>query len=142
EAIFGSQAAKELVLRRRRPVHALVVDDSQTIRLILRKYLGKIGFDVVEAADGVEGIARLREMSQTDLVLVDWNMPNMSGVDFVRTVRAIRQYDSLPLVMVTTNTELDQIASALEAGANEYIMKPFTQDVIRGKLELLGLLKT
>lgn len=123
-------------------MHALVVDDSQTIRLILRKYLGKIGFDVVEAADGVEGIARLREMSQTDLVLVDWNMPNMSGVDFVRTVRAIRQYDSLPLVMVTTNTELDQIASALEAGANEYIMKPFTQDVIRGKLELLGLLKT
>ena len=123
-------------------MHALVVDDSQTIRLILRKYLGKIGFDVVEAADGVEGIARLREMSQTDLVLVDWNMPNMSGVDFVRAVRAIRQYDSLPLVMVTTNTELDQIASALEAGANEYIMKPFTQDVIRGKLELLGLLKT
>ena len=123
-------------------MHALVVDDSQTIRLILRKYLGKIGFDVVEAADGVEGIARLREMSQTDLVLVDWNMPNMSGVDFVRAVRTIRQYDSLPLVMVTTNTELDQIASALEAGANEYIMKPFTQDVIQGKLELLGLLKT
>ena len=123
-------------------MHALVVDDFQTIRLILRKYLGKIGFNVVEAADGVEGIARLREMSQTDLVLVDWNMPNMSGVDFVRAVRAIRQYDSLPLVMVTTNTELDQIASALEAGANEYIMKPFTQDVIRGKLELLGLLKT
>lgn len=123
-------------------MHALVVDDSQTIRLILRKYLGKIGFDVVEAADGVEGIARLREMPQTDLVLVDWNMPNMSGVDFVRAVRTIRQYDSLPLVMVTTNTELDQIASALEAGANEYIMKPFTQDVIRGKLELLGLLKT
>ena len=123
-------------------MHALVVDDSQTIRLILRKYLGKIGFDVVEAADGVEGIARLREMPQTDLVLVDWNMPNMSGVDFVRAVRTIRQYDSLPLVMVTTNTELDQIASALEAGANEYIMKPFTQDVIQGKLELLGLLKT
>ena len=123
-------------------MHALVVDDSQTIRLILRKYLGKIGFDVVEATDGVEGITRLREMSQADLVLVDWNMPNMSGVDFVRAVRAIRQYDSLPLVMVTTNTELDQIASALEAGANEYIMKPFTQDVIRGKLELLGLLKT
>ena len=123
-------------------MHALVVDDSQTIRLILRKYLGKIGFDVVEATDGVEGITRLREMSQADLVLVDWNMPNMSGVDFVRAVRAIRQYDNLPLVMVTTNTELDQIASALEAGANEYIMKPFTQDVIQGKLELLGLLKT
>jgi two-component system, chemotaxis family, chemotaxis protein CheY len=123
-------------------VRALVVDDSQTIRLILRKYLGKIGFEVVEATDGVEGITRLQEMSRADLVLVDWNMPNMSGVDFVRAVRAIRQYDSLPLVMVTTNTELDQVASALEAGANEYIMKPFTQDVIREKLELLGLLKT
>jgi two-component system, chemotaxis family, chemotaxis protein CheY len=123
-------------------VQALVVDDSQTIRLILRKYLGKIGFDVVEATDGLEGIARLREMSQADLVLVDWNMPNMSGVDFVRAVRALRQYDSLPVVMVTTNTERDQVASALEAGANEYIMKPFTQDVIREKLELLGLLKT
>jgi two-component system, chemotaxis family, chemotaxis protein CheY len=123
-------------------VQALVVDDSQTIRLILRKYLGKIGFDVVEATDGLEGIARLPEMSQADLVLVDWNMPNMSGVDFVRAVRALRQYDSLPVVMVTTNTDRDQVASALEAGANEHIMKPFTQDVIREKLELLGLLKT
>lgn len=123
-------------------MQALVVDDSKTIRLILRKYLGKIGFDVVEATDGLEGIARLQEMSQASLVLVDWNMPNMSGVDFVRAVRAIRQYDSLPVVMVTTNTELDQIALALQAGANEYIMKPFTQDVIREKLGLLGLLKT
>jgi two-component system chemotaxis response regulator CheY len=123
-------------------VQALVVDDSKTIRLILRKYLGKIGFDVVEATDGLEGIARLQEMSQAALVLVDWNMPNMSGVDFVRAVRAIRQYDSLPVVMVTTNTERDQVAMALQAGANEYIMKPFTQDVIREKLGLLGLLKT
>ncbi len=123
-------------------MQALVVDDSKTIRLILRKYLGKIGFDVVEATDGLEGIARLQEMSQAALVLVDWNMPNMSGVDFVRAVRAIRQYDSLPVVMVTTNTELDQVALALQAGANEYIMKPFTQDVIREKLGLLGLLKT
>ena len=123
-------------------MQALVVDDSKTIRLILRKYLGKIGFDVVEATDGLEGIARLQEMSQAALVLVDWNMPNMSGVDFLRAVRAIRQYDSLPVVMVTTNTELDQVALALQAGANEYIMKPFTQDVIREKLGLLGLLKT
>jgi two-component system chemotaxis response regulator CheY len=123
-------------------VQALVVDDSQTVRLILRKYLGKIGFEVVEATNGREGIDRLLEMSQADLVLVDWNMPNMSGVDFVRAVRAIRQYDNLPLVMVTTNTEVDQIALALQAGANEYIMKPFTQDVIREKLQLLGLLKS
>lgn len=123
-------------------MQALIVDDSKTIRLILRKYLGKIGFDVVEATDGLDGMARLLDMSQADLVLVDWNMPNMSGVDFVRAVRAIRQYDNLPLVMVTTNTEVNHIAVALQAGANEYIMKPFTQDVIREKLALLGLLKT
>ena len=123
-------------------MQALIVDDSKTIRLILRKYLGKIGFDVVEATDGLDGMARLLDMSQADLVLVDWNMPNMSGVDFVRAARAIRQYDNLPLVMVTTNTEVNHIAVALQAGANEYIMKPFTQDVIREKLALLGLLKT
>lgn len=123
-------------------MHALVVDDSKTIRLILRKYLGKIGFQVIEAGDGREGLVRLHEMSQADLVLVDWNMPEMSGVDFVRAVRAIRAYDSVPLVMVTTNTELENVTIALEAGANEYIMKPFTQDVIREKLGLLGLLKT
>lgn len=123
-------------------MQALVVDDSQTIRLILRKYLGKMGFDVVEATDGREGMDCLLDMPRADLVLVDWNMPNMSGVDFVRAVRAIRQFDNLPLVMVTTNTEVNHIAVALQAGANEYIMKPFTQDVIREKLALLGLLKT
>jgi two-component system, chemotaxis family, chemotaxis protein CheY len=123
-------------------VHALVVDDSTTIRLILRKYLGKIGFQVVEAGDGREGLVRLQEMPRADLVLVDWNMPQMSGVDFVRAVRAMRIYDGVPLVMVTTNTELEHVAAALEAGANEYIMKPFTQDVVREKLELLGLLQT
>ncbi len=123
-------------------MHALVVDDSKTIRLILRKYLDKIGFEVIEAGDGREGLVRLQEMSQADLVLVDWNMPEMNGVDFVRAVRAIRAYDSVPLVMVTTNAELENVTTALEAGANEYIMKPFTQDVIREKLGLLGLLKS
>jgi two-component system chemotaxis response regulator CheY len=118
------------------------VDDSKTIRLILRQYLDKIGFEVIEAQDGREGLVRLQEMSQADLVLVDWNMPEMNGVDFVRAVRAIRAYDSVPLVMVTTNAELENVTTALEAGANEYIMKPFTQDVIREKLGLLGLLKT
>jgi two-component system chemotaxis response regulator CheY len=118
------------------------VDDSKTIRLILRQYLDKIGFEVIEAQDGREGLVRLQEMSQADLVLVDWNMPEMNGVDFVRAVRSIRAYDSVPLVMVTTNAELENVTTALEAGANEYIMKPFTQDVIREKLELLGLLKT
>jgi two-component system, chemotaxis family, chemotaxis protein CheY len=123
-------------------VNALVVEDSTTIRMILRKFLGKLGFDVVEAGNGREGLERLREMTQTDVVLVDWNMPEMNGVDFVRAVRADHEYDVLPLVMVTTNTELENVAEALSAGANEYVMKPFTLDMIREKLELLGIVKT
>ena len=123
-------------------MNALVVEDSTTIRMILRKFLGKLGFDVVEAGNGREGLDRLREMARADVVLVDWNMPEMNGVDFVRAVRADHKYDVLPLVMVTTNTELENVAEALSAGANEYVMKPFTLDMIREKLELLGIVKT
>ena len=123
-------------------MNALVVEDSTTIRMILRKFLGKLGFDVVEAGNGREGLDRLREMTQTDVVLVDWNMPEMNGIDFVRAVRADHGYDVLPLVMVTTNSELENVAEALSAGANEYVMKPFTLDMIREKMELLGIVKT
>ena len=122
-------------------MNALVIDDSSTMRLILTRFLVKMGFQVVEATNGREALKRLREMGRADLVLVDWNMPEMNGVDFVRSVRADRSFDDLPLVMVTTNTELEHVAEALEAGANEYVMKPFTMDVIREKLGLLGFLE-
>lgn len=122
-------------------MNALVIDDSSTMRLILTRFLAKMGFQVVEAANGREALKRLREMGRADLVLVDWNMPEMNGVDFVRSVRADHSFDDLPLVMVTTNTELEHVAEALEAGANEYVMKPFTMDVIREKLGLLGFLE-
>ena len=121
---------------------ALVVEDSTTIRMILRVILRKLGFDVVEAGNGREGLERLREMTQTNVVLVDWNMPEMNGIEFIRAVRADRGYDVLPLIMVTTNTELENVTEALSAGANEYIMKPFTSDMIREKLELMGIVKT
>ena len=122
-------------------MNALVIDDSSTMRLILTRFLLKMGFQVVEATNGREALKRLQEMGRPDLVLVDWNMPEMNGVDFVRSVRADRSFDDLPLVMVTTNTELEHVAEALEAGANEYVMKPFTMDVIREKLGLLGFLE-
>ncbi len=122
-------------------MHALIVEDSKPIRSILRVYLTKLGFEVTEAVNGVDGLDRLRGMAQADVVLVDWNMPEMDGISFVRAVRAQHGYDALPLMMVTTNTELDQVSKALDAGANEYIMKPFTGDMIREKLELLGLLE-
>jgi two-component system, chemotaxis family, chemotaxis protein CheY len=123
-------------------MRALVVEDSSTIRMILCQYLRKMDFQVVEAADGSEGLQRLKEMAPPDLVLVDWNMPVMSGIDFIRAVRALPLYDPLPLVMVTTNSELDYLGTAIEAGANEYIQKPCTLDALREKLRLLGFLKT
>jgi len=120
-------------------VRALVIDDSATTRKILKRMLAKLGFeDTVEAANGQEGLDRLREMVTSDLVLVDWNMPVMDGISFVRAVRSEREFDSIPLVMVTTNNDIESVGQALEAGASEFIMKPFTEDVIREKLELLG----
>jgi two-component system chemotaxis response regulator CheY len=121
---------------------ALVVEDSKTIRMILCEYLRKMNIQVVEAANGREALERLKEMSPPDLVLVDWNMPVMSGIDFIRAVRELNIYDPLPLIMVTTNSESEHVGIAMEAGANLYIQKPCTLDSLREKIEQLGLLET
>lgn len=118
---------------------ALVVDDSRTMRMILKKHLAGLGFSVVEAANGLEGLAALAKHGRPDLVLVDWNMPCMNGIDFVRAVREGGEYPGLPIMMVTSETEIDRMLQALEAGADEYVMKPFTFEVIEGKIALLGL---
>ena len=122
-------------------MHALVVDDSKTIRMFHKERLNELGFEVTEAADGRQALNRLKNMNQVDLVLVDWNMPEMDGISFVRAVRAESDYSTLPMMMVTTNAELSQVSKALEAGVNEYIMKPFTTDILREKLQLLGFLQ-
>jgi two-component system chemotaxis response regulator CheY len=101
--------------------------------------LKEVGFEVQEASNGREGLDRLHQQGCADLVMVDWNMPGMNGWEFVRAVRAERAFDGVPLVMVTTETEAGHIVSALESGANEYIMKPFTKDVVLEKLALLGI---
>jgi two-component system chemotaxis response regulator CheY len=121
-------------------MHALIVDDSTTIRMILKAHLKKLGFEVTEAINGRDALERLTEARRFDLVMVDWNMPEMDGISFIKAVRAQATYAGLPMMMVTTNTERDQVAIALDAGADEYIMKPFTGDMIREKLELLGLI--
>jgi two-component system chemotaxis response regulator CheY len=123
-------------------MRVLVVEDSKTIRMILCEYLRKMGMQVVEAGDGREALERLKEISPPDLVLVDWNMPVMSGIDFIRAVREMHVYDPLPLIMVTTNSEKEYVGTAMEAGANLYIQKPCTFDALREKLDALGLLKT
>ena len=121
-------------------MRALIVDDSRATRTIIKKMLSEVGFEVFEAADGVEALRRLKEIDPPDVLLVDWNMPEMNGYDLVRAVRGDSQYDKVPLMMVTSETERGQMAKALAAGANEYVMKPFTKDVITEKLALLGVL--
>ena len=121
---------------------AMVVDDSKAIRMILAKTLREAGYDVLEAANGREALTVFeRESASVSLVLVDWNMPQMDGLEFVKHLRADPRNSSVVLMMVTTETEVEQMVKALEAGANEYVMKPFTKDIISDKLRMLGLLQ-
>jgi len=120
-------------------VRALVIDDSKAMRSILSRMLQGLGFDVLEASNGREGLQRLQAGGNVDLALVDWNMPEMNGLDFIRTVRAEQSYDGILLMMVTTETEMENVVRALAAGANEYVMKPFTQEIIVEKLQIFGM---
>ncbi len=118
---------------------ALVIDDSKAMRIILKQILVAVGGSVEEAGNGQEGLEKLKSMGQVDIVLVDWNMPVMNGLDFVRAIRTDATHRKTPVMMVTTETEASQMGKALAAGANEYVMKPFTKDVIQEKLKLLGI---
>ena len=119
---------------------ALVVDDSRAVRMILARTLKELGFEVREAANGREALEVIEaEKAAVKLILLDWNMPEMNGLDLLKRLRQNPEFSSLVVVMVTTETELDHIAEALEAGANEYVMKPFTKDIVAGKLELVGI---
>ena len=118
---------------------ALVIDDSKAMRSMLKRILNRAGIEVFEAGDGQEALDCLQRFQSIDLALVDWNMPGMDGYTFIRAVRANPAYLHLRLMMVTAESELDQIAGALAAGADEYIMKPFTRDAVLDKLNLLGI---
>ncbi len=119
-------------------MRALVLDDSRAVRKILRGFLESAGYTVFEAGDGQEAIDVLAKEGAVDLALVDWNMPVMNGLEFVQAVRASSKHDSMLLMMVTTETEIEKVSAALEAGANEYVMKPFTKEMILEKLQLLA----
>ena len=121
-------------------MQALVIDDSRTVRAIIGKTLRDAGMDVLEAGHGQEGLDRLREAPGIELVLVDWNMPVMNGLEFIQAVRADRANDAIRIMMVTTETEQEQVQKALTAGANEYLMKPFTAEVLIAKLSVLNVL--
>jgi Response regulator containing a CheY-like receiver domain and a GGDEF domain len=119
----------------------LVVDDSRTIRLILKRILTEIGFAVCEAGNGREAIEVVNaEAGSIEIVMADWNMPEMNGFELLTELRRRQELASLRVIMVTTEAELGHMSKALEAGANEYIMKPFTKEIVLEKLELLGSL--
>lgn len=120
---------------------ALIVDDSRVMRSMLRRLLERRGFDVVEAENGRAALERLELMRIPDLALVDWNMPEMNGVEFISNLRRDHNYDQMLVMMVTTETEMSQVERAMTAGANEYVMKPFTEDVLADKLTLLGFIE-
>ena len=118
---------------------ALVLDDSSAMRTILRRTLQGLGFDVVEAGEVGAALELADRSGPIDLALVDWNLPGRSGLDFVRGVRAGRDGLHLKVVMVTTELESSRVIEALRAGVDEYLMKPFTPDMLESKLAFLGL---
>jgi two-component system chemotaxis response regulator CheY len=120
-------------------MHALVVDDSRAMRSILARLMAGLGFEVSQAGDGAEALTVLEGGVRPDVILVDWNMPVMDGLTFIKTVRGREDLRDISLMMVTTESEQAQIVRALAAGAHEYVIKPFSDEVIAEKLALLGL---
>ena len=120
---------------------AIVVDDSRAIRMILGRTLRGLGYEVREAGNGVDALAALGAGPRPDFVMADWNMPVMDGLELLRKIRGSAEYAAVPVIMVTTEAEIDQMTLALEAGATEYIMKPFTAEILADKLRMVGLVE-
>lgn len=118
----------------------LVVDDSGVVRKVARRILEDLSFNVREAADGQAALKACEE-SMPDGILLDWNMPVMEGIEFLEILRKSEGGDVPRVIFCTTNNDIEHITRAIEAGANEYIMKPFDQDILREKLEEVGLLE-
>lgn len=118
----------------------MVVDDSRAVRKLLAQTLRDLGYEVSEAENGKAALEALHTCREPlELILTDWNMPEMNGLEFLKAVRQESAFQSVPVVMVTTETEMEHMTAALEAGANEYVMKPFTRDILADKLRLAGI---
>lgn len=113
----------------------LVVDDSSTMRRIIKNTLARLGYkDVLEGADGVEGWEAMDTNPDIEMLITDWNMPEMNGLELVKKVRADERFTDLPIIMVTTEGGKAEVITALKAGVNNYIVKPFTPQVLKEKL--------
>jgi len=117
---------------------ALVVDDSRAMRTIISQMLRDCGFEVAEAVHGKAALAYLEGHTDTNLALIDWNMPEMNGLELLQALKADTRFDTMRRMMVTTESEIAQVTKAMECGATEYVMKPFTKAVIQDKLRIMG----
>lgn len=113
----------------------LVVDDSSTMRRIIKNTLARLGYkDILEGADGVEGWTQMDTNPDIDMLITDWNMPEMNGLELVKKVRADERFKDTPIIVVTTEGGKAEVITALKAGVNNYIVKPFTPQVLKEKL--------
>jgi len=116
----------------------LIIDDSRTMRRLLASYITSFTGEVLEAEDGIQALEQLHKHTPIDLALVDWDMPRMNGLEFVKAVRADPAYADMKLLMVTSHTTMDDVAEALDAGATDFLMKPMTEEMVVDKLRLIG----
>ncbi|MBD3317338.1 MAG: response regulator [Chitinivibrionales bacterium] len=115
----------------------LLVDDSATMRRIQATQLANLGVsNIVQAVDGEDGLDKLSESMPVDFILLDWNMPNMDGMTFLKEVRKNGSYSSVKIIMCTSESEKGKVVDALKAGANNYMVKPFTPDTLKEKMGL------
>jgi two-component system, chemotaxis family, chemotaxis protein CheY len=117
----------------------MVVDDSGVVRKVSRRILEALSYEVVEAENGQKAL-EVAEASNPSLILLDWNMPVMSGIEFLREFRKKKDIMTVKVIFCTTENDITKIMMAMEAGANEYIMKPFDEEIIKTKLTQMGLL--
>lgn len=118
--------------------HCLIVDDSRVVRTVARRILEELSYSVEEAEDGMTGLRACRE-KMPDLIFLDWNLPSMKGVDFIKSVRGQQQGAHPFILFCTTESDPDEIAGAMAAGANDFVMKPFDASMIRAKLSSTGI---
>lgn len=118
----------------------LIVDDSKTMRSILSAYARQLDCETVEAEDGRLALDRLEYDSDFDAVLIDWDMPNMNGLELLKHIRGNPQFDGIKAMMVTSQSSFDRVSQALTIGADDYLMKPLDEAMLADKLRLLGLL--
>ena len=118
----------------------MLVDDSNTMRRIQKNVIEQVGItDIAEAADGKDAYEKLSE-NPVDIILLDWNMPNMDGITFLKAIRSMEKFNAIKVIMCTSESEKPKILEALKAGANSYIVKPFTPEVLTAKLKELKLI--